>query len=253
MKSIAIFLTLALLFSSCSGIDDRAPANIFDKDDRLKISKDLYPGVGRLMKNPQHQYSWGTAFHLSPCYVASAYHVVKDTNSEITKEDQVYFISSLKEKPIMATPVAWGTPYLGELNDNDWVILKLDECLEVEPSEIFSLKNYRSIDDLRGISVELVGFPEDRVPDNIHLDKSCKFGDEEPEAGDGIGHNCATRPGNSGSPIYVVNSQGLKEVYAITVASRGYFVEIIAGYSPWISNTATPVAPVREAFKRLNR
>jgi V8-like Glu-specific endopeptidase len=250
MNKMKVYIPLLILIFSCSH-SDRRPANIFDRDDRETIARSQEPGVGRLMKDPTSTYNWGTAFHISKCHVVSAYHVVKDTEKVIDQTDRAYFISPLRENPIEAKPIAWGKPYRDDLNENDWVILELKECLKLKQKDIFSFFSYSNDSELRGRKIELLGFPEDRHPKNIHLDKDCKFGDEVPEKGEGIGHNCATRPGNSGGPLYISNSAGKRHVAAIAVASRGYFVEIIEGYSPWISNTATPAKPIAEAFEDI--
>ncbi len=249
-----LFLTIFILCfsSSCTQLV-RNPSNIFGRDDRIKLPLKAAPSVGRLFKNRLDLSSWGTAFHISQCHLLSAYHVVKSTDKEMTSNDTAYFLSIKEKGLIAAKPIAWGTPHKGNLNDNDWVILKLEKCISLTKNEIFQLSPYQNVNELRSLKVKLIGFPEDHDPRNVYIDEKCKVGDEpiDPKDGDGIGHNCATRPGNSGSPIFHGSLNSRPIAIAITVSSKGNLQDSISGYFPWIANRATPIAPIRAAFQKL--
>ncbi len=244
----AAFLLFQLILSSCSP-SLRGPANIFTKDDRETFERIDYPQWGSLHQRPIREKPWGTAFIISRCHIGSAYHVVKPTQLEIKGTETVYFDTPLRDKMVAAKPVKWGKAWQStkqSLDSEDWVILKLNECfLEGEVEPLLLKKISREL--LINRPLMLAGFPEDRITKNITVDRDCKTGPNVFKKDLGIGHNCATRPGNSGGPL--INNQN--EVIAIAVASRGYFDEIIVGYSDWISNKACPIGPMADALEDI--
>lgn len=228
----------------------RKPANIFYVDDRDTFERIEFPQWGSLHRAKKREKPWGTAFLISNCHIGSAYHVVKETHEMMTGDEIAYFDTPLREEMVQATPVKWGKAWLTsekDLNSEDWVILKLKDCFSGEEVKPLTLKSY-SREDLLNLPLFLAGFPEDRHPKNITVDSSCFSGPEILTKDTGIGHDCATRPGNSGSPLIQTNSFNQNEVVAIVVASRGHFQEIITSYSNWISNKACPVGPMAEAL-----
>lgn len=255
MRLLLAPVLLTLLLASCTLYETslRGPANIFYRDDRVTHARQEFPQWGSLHKGPQREHPWGTGFIIDRCYVGSAYHNVVKTDIELTGEETLYFDTPLRDEPQKVTPVAWGNASKAtseQLNAEDWVILKLENCFEkdeVEPLKLLPLSRELLTDH----PLMLAGFPEDRHPKNITVDFECLSGPEVLRKENGIGHDCATRPGNSGSPL-VSRMQGREnEVVAIVVASRGYFQEIIDGYSEWIANKACPIGPMATALKKL--
>ncbi len=233
--------------------EKRKPANIFHRDDRVSHKRILFPQWGSLHKKLTREKPWGTAFIVSPCHIGSAYHVVKDTKEEMTGKEVVYFDTPLRDRPIEATPVRWGTPFSTsdrELNAQDWVLLELAECFSIDEVSPLKLSAYRR-EELNHRELRLIGFPEDRHPDNITEDPECQFGPRPLPGDSGLGHDCSTRPGNSGSPLLMQGLGGEDEVVAIVVASRGYFDEVIVGYSDWIANRACPISPMAQALSEI--
>lgn len=255
MRACFLFIFLITIFASCTiyETDLRSPANIFYRDDRETLPRSEFPQWGSLHQKPERERPWGTAFVIDSCYIGSAYHVVVPTDTQMTGDEIVYFDSPLRERPIPARPVKWGKAWLAtkkNLNARDWVILKLSECFskeEVEPLRLLPISREQLLDH----PLMLAGFPQDRHPKNITVDYNCLAGPEVLRKDNGIGHDCATRPGNSGSPLLSQVPGRKDEVVAIVVASRGHFQEIIDGYSNWIANKACPIGPMAEALAEL--
>ena len=251
------FLLMTYIFASCTiyEADLRSPANIFYHDDRETLFRKDFPQWGSLHDKPVREKPWGTAFVIDHCYIGSAYHVVAPTTIELKGNEVVFFDSPLRETPIKATPVKRGKAWSAsqrELNAQDWVILKLEECFsvnEVEPLKLVSLKREQLIDH----PLMLAGFPQDRHPKNITVDFECLAGPEVLSKDNGIGHDCGTKPGNSGSPLISRMPGRDGEVVAVVVASRGHFQEIIDGYSEWIANKAAPIGPMAKALEELKK
>ncbi len=238
-----VVLFVAPLFTSCQQTLDRSPSNIFYQDDRQTHALEDFPQWGRVAKTTDSdRHPWGTGFLIHSCYVATAYHVVQSTDIPLTGNERVYFHHF--KAVLEASPVLWGDPLNASLNENDWVVLKLSECLDIEPLKMEAL----SKKELRERKLFNAGFPEDRHPKNISVDMHCQSGPEVQEVG--FGHDCATRPGSSGSPL-LSSLDGKDVVIGLTVASRGYFDDYIGGYSEWISNKACPIGPLKRSFEKL--
>jgi V8-like Glu-specific endopeptidase len=257
MKAFRLtFLTL-LIFSGCSSsfknssLLEREPANIFYKDDRQRFELIDFPQWGHLHQSKDLEKPWGTAFLIHSCYIATAYHVVKPTIEEITGEEERFFETPLFEEPISAKPVLWGEAWTSTketLNGDDWAVLKLSKCFpeKVKPLTLLDVQEHT----LLSMPLIIAGFPEDRDLEKITVDLRCNAGPEPLKSDTGFGHDCATRPGNSGSPLMTL-VDNKAQVVGIAVAAKGHFEEIIIGYSGWISNKACPIGPLKKSFEKF--
>lgn len=253
MKLIPLIIIVVASFS-CQRLVRRArvPANIFYQDDRQSFDRSEFPQWGSLHQTKEREKPWGTGFLIQACHIATAYHVVKQTQMEMQGDEVVYFHHSLESEPIAARPVLWGRAWEASpdtLNGEDWVVLELEKCLEgIEPLPLLSLEKGA----MSSLPLVQIGFPEDRTIENIHVDYRCNAGPEPLKNDTAFGHDCATRPGNSGSPLLTL-FEGKAHVVGITVASRGYFEEIISGYSGWIANKGCPISALEVAFKEYTQ
>lgn len=248
------FFLLSFLFSgvSCQSsrpLLERNPANIFYEDDRKRFELQEFPQWGHLHQTKDLLKPWGTAFLIHSCYIATAYHVVKPTLKEIKGDEEVYFSTPLFEEPVLAKPVLWGEAWNSTketLNGDDWAVLELSQCVDqkIKPLELLDIQEHT----LLSMPLIIAGFPEDRDLEKISVDFKCNAGPEPLKSDTGFGHDCATRPGNSGSPMMTL-MDGKAQVVGIAVATKGYFEEIIVGYSGWISNKACPIGPLKKAFE----
>lgn len=247
---------LIFIFSGCqspSSLIERDPSNIFYKDDRQRFEISSFPQWGHLHQSSELKKPWGTAFLIHSCYIATAYHVVKPSLEEIKGDEERFFVSPLFENPISAKPVLWGEAWTASketLNGDDWAVLELSECItenqegkKVNPLSLLDIKEHT----LLSMPLIIAGFPEDKDLEKVTVDWKCNAGPEPLREDTGFGHDCATRPGNSGSPLMTIVG-GKAQVVGIAVASRGQFKEIITGYSGWISNKACPIGPLKTAF-----
>jgi|GEM_PF-2216910 len=250
LANLFCIITCALTISCTSNNSThRNPSNIFDRDDRILISRSELPSIGSLHQSASLSKPWGTALLIAPCYIATAYHVVKAIDQKITGTEVLFYSTILDNEPIKARPVKWGKLVNSSernFNGEDWAILRLETCSKASPFELEILTNQQAYN----LDVYNYGFPEDRILTYISHDSDCTIGPGPVKDDVAWGHNCATRPGNSGGPI--ISSESNK-VVALTVASRGYFDEIIVGYSSWIANKSCPIKPVSQALETLKQ
>lgn len=240
LKFCAHTILTLFLCLGCSG-PERAPANIFYQEDRLRIAKDGYLPIGSVHQNSTDQYNWGTGFQLDACHVLTNYHVVASTDSKLPPDLEVYYEDHYHDGEFNRVPaqvVLAGKPYelaAGEsTNQVDWALLKLKTC---RPKSSYFQLAQLSIYEISGRTLKMMGFPSDRGRRIISLDPSCKI---KGQSSRGMHHDCAGRPGSSGSPIYYTDGEDSLIVVAINVSQRADFDEIIGGYSHWIANAAVP-------------
>ena len=229
-------LTFLLILMSCQA-PSRTPSNVFYHDDRLRLAKDAKLPIGTIYNSLTDERTWGTGFQIDACHVLTNYHVVYDTAKEVPADHQVYFEDQAKGERIAAKLVLSGRPFeltdhsVLSTNPHDWALLELKTCLEKE--RYFTLANYE-YNQLEQMDLKMMGFPQNSGNSQIALDPHCRIRNE---ATYGLLHDCASRPGSSGSPIYL-DQDGILEVVALNVSQRSDFDELISSYSDWIANVA---------------
>lgn len=212
-----------------------ASANIFGRDDRqiVEMTAD-HPlsGVGTLTNHVDA--GRGTAFLVSRCHILSNFHVALSSPDAPDLEKELSTFTLLSGATSLARIVTYGD-FDPSSNAEDWALLKLDTCL----GETHAVLPLYPVGDgvliLNQMTVQLAGYPNDRTTDQLTIDYNCHIKDPPWR------HDCATRPGNSGSPL-LLPAMGGYVVVAITASSRGVFMELISEYTVHMSNGATPVA-----------
>lgn len=234
MKTLVSILMLASIWTPLSS------ANIFYRDTRESIDpsekRTELRAVGTLER--MQSDGRGTAFLVSPCLILTNRHVAfSDFDHPDINEKSLFRLAT--GEAALAQPVMYGkTEWHPEFeNAKDWALLKLDSCLgsdvgwfDLKPLELNQMIFSK-------IELEIVGYPSDRSPHQITLHSGCFIKDP------GWRHDCATKSGNSGSPIFIKNvSSERPQVVALAVSSIGGFSEIVRYYDVHISNGAVPVS-----------
>lgn len=240
--------TTRLLTMTCSLILSplllpAASGNVFDKDDRVSVKPlvgDPFAAIGNLYSS-RHD-GRGTAFLVGRCLVLTNLHVAFTSELSPDMNEISQFILPTGEGA-NATPVAHGDfSKLTRSHDDreDWALLHLDDCL----GDKYGWLNLKSVNKPRStIAVVSAGFPNDRVTDTLAVDPICYI------LGPLWEHNCASRPGSSGSPIMIKNTDGSYDVIAIHSRAHGDFPEIVRGFDLFISNGAVPVSGFIERIR----
>lgn len=212
----------ACLFILVIGLS--AEANIFVSDNRVDmwpVPAQLQP-VGMLRALPDDS-NWGTAFLVGQCHILTAFHVAfpESRNSKFvpsSKVQSMFYVGRTegnRESPTgfrvhaKATPVKWGN-YMQFRPDgkrrtvagvqNDWAILKLDDCLGRSFGVVDFTVPIKATDE-REYRVQVAGFPLDRTKSSgMTLEKKCTIRDFGPDLLSGV--DCAIVMGASGGPVF---------------------------------------------------
>ena len=209
--------------------------NIFEKDDRVAETtaskpNESYLPIGSIknhtaITNKQgdsHKGVQGTAFLVSPCYIISSFHVAYGDDENGPNSNKKYsatFTIGVGEAKLTSrgTPVA-SYDYLGCPGAGDWTVFKLDDCLGERPNvgwmETLALKDSVIVNQ----NLVLVGHFGDKDFSAPYADTFCKVHHADSE---GLQHDCASRPGASGSPIIAVKRDGTPVVVGINAGPRG--------------------------------
>lgn len=234
MKVLGAILVLFFLWTP-SGF-----ANIFYRDLRQSIdpAQERFElrAIGTLSRLQSE--GRGTAFLVSPCLILTNRHVAFSNFEDPDMNEKSLFRLTTGESSV-AHPLIYGKEeWHGDFeNAKDWALLKLESCLGQDVGW-FELKpvalNYAIFNH---IELEMAGYPADRAVHQVTLHSGCYIKNS------GWRHDCATRSGNSGSPIFIKDaSAGRPHVIAIAASSIGGFQEIVRDYDVYLSNGAVPVS-----------
>ncbi|MDX9731741.1 MAG: trypsin-like peptidase domain-containing protein [Bdellovibrionales bacterium] len=210
--------TLVALLVTFLAAGEVAQANIFETDRR----EDLFPVPTELqpigvLKPVVEDGSWGTAFLVGECHIATGFHVAFPgwqkpgftPSSEIQSEFHIGRTKDSRENGFevktKATPVKWGGYHketFGGL-EGDWAVLELEECLGRSYGTI-AIDAPIVAHKERSSTVHMAGFPEDRqsregISFDLSLERNCRIRDWGP--GLLAGFDCALARGASGSPV----------------------------------------------------
>lgn len=260
----------ALWLLSASALAGEPPAlrlaNLFETDDRQP--QDRTPGTASgsivLIVDPTTDKA-GTGFMIAPCYLMSALHVVLsdfDLRSRryptVRYEYTLYYGTGSRfgafENFTIARPVAWGAYFESIAVDasEDWIILQTDECIGRRYGHF--LVSMVGIDEAEaGTSVALAGFPRTDDEPTVLADPHCRIRAERnwPEAAGPLWyHDCATREGVSGAPIYR-SAAGGYEALAIAVGELQPTPAVRPIYSEDRANIAVPLGNAEWALTAL--
>lgn len=215
---------LAIIAAVCAGIGRSAPvaAAIFTADDRVAdIRADArWRTVGLVSEAPDAPY--GTAFLVGNCHALTARHIIHHAQPVGRSVDLRFepWRRATAANSSAATVVAAGGLAQGPSDvSQDWVLLRLDQCLGRSlgflPLNSAPLLIHAAG---QGIGPDLigVGYPNDQPRRGPTIDPLCRV---RLITSFGLLHDCATLPGNSGGPLIGWNAARKRyEVYAINVA-----------------------------------
>lgn len=217
-------------------------ANVFKKDDRVSIravEKTPLAAIGTLTNFKT--LGRGTAFLVSPCLLLSNFHVALGKTKDFNEHQTSVFQLPGRDGE-NAEVVTHGDYFLeGEsfVIFEDWALLQLTKCLGNSVGWL-SLKSISSLPFVRmNVPILLAGFPNDKITDLVTYDYNCEIKDLD------WSHDCATRAGNSGSPLIVSTLEDNIEehhVVAIHSTAQGEFSEVIKYYTWYMGNRALPVS-----------
>ncbi len=230
VSASAFALTLlALLLSQV------ASANIFSNDRRHDLSSvpTVLQPVG-ILRTAAHPESWGTAFLVGQCHIATAFHVAfpghKSPDFKPSTEAQAIFHVGKSEgqerdqflAKTKAHPVAWGDFHTRDFSglSGDWAILELESCLGRHYGWVQLEKPVAIGVESQADAVSLATYPVDRRDrQGVTFESNCHV--RETIAPGLSAMDCALIEGGSGGPV-------LEYFEGPTVESSGYSLVGIA-------------------------
>lgn len=262
MRARAKLLGLAVVAASL--VAHVAAANIFVKDRRVQDegTRPPFRSVG-MLHHPDAE-AGGTAFLVSSCHIATAYHVAflsrEDPGAlarrKATPDDAPEFLvgpdPALASRFIdktRARVVAFGRfsakDYRGMAGD--WAILRLDDCLGTKYGYLRYARHAPSGPMPSG-ALMTIGFPASRSGlTGITVERGCKARDFGPVA-DLIGVDCAFEGGMSGGPILERQGDGSWLVVGLIQQSLGSVDGVLPGYAMTHRNQMLAVTAFRKAL-----
>ena len=230
-------------------------AVIFDNDDRVQVSTapgSIYSPIGIASGAPETRYA--TATLVDRCHVLTSQHIFGTRRSPLGQ--RLWFSEAPGSTPRLrsaGTVIAAGgmerfsrpeQDY--EARARDWLLIRLDACLGsvLGSAELSIPANSAELDH-----VENAGFPVDKgLNHGLTVDPSCEVRSVWKLV---WLHDCATRVGNSGGPIFRIVRDSPKphlEVYAIE--SGGWPIGGIHSFNAEFANQATPVSQILPYIKQ---
>jgi V8-like Glu-specific endopeptidase len=226
-------LAIALVQSSiCS-------ATVFDADDRVPVrSQSLHSGTIGTGVYADRQT---TVFLVDACYAVTAQHLISADADPLGQRVQLFF----GNERVTADAVRAG--HMERRQDpadfsNDWLLLKLDQCLNDAPIAQLAADPFHDPAAILGSGRKLtaVGFPSDVR--QLMVDPDCRI---RAVAAKGWLNDCAAHPGSSGSPLFIERN-GQPVVFAIQAA--GFVSNVPEAFTAERANVATSVTAVRQAL-----
>lgn len=220
-KKIALRVSIAA--ASLGGHAGTSSALVFGQDNRQlvsDVSNSAYAPIGIVYDLPAASYA--TAFLVSECYAVTVRHAFEPETALIGTRVKFAagFSADLKGwETTDAQVVAMGRQVAADepSGNSDWALLRLSRCLGKRFG--FALLSDRPIDQSRPF--ELAGFPSDRrLSGGLTVDPQCHVREFRGEL---ALHDCATQPGNSGSPIFrIVRVDGTDRLEVVAMNVQGF-------------------------------
>lgn len=237
-------------------VPQSVPALVFGADDRLTVSSQagsVFGPIGVLFGGAVKGHA--TAFLVDACHVLTVRHAFGAAGpvvglhatfaAGVSGESRNW---TLAEARVVEAGDATSTDVSAS---GDWALLRLSNCLGKRFGT--ALLSNRKL--LRGHPIQLAGYPSDRnFAAGLILDPDCQVRSIGQDGS--IGHDCATQPGNSGSPLFdVVEVRGKKRllVHGMNYAGHSYGVPGANLQSPVTSFHSTyaaralPISQVSES------
>ena len=230
-------------------------AAIFGPDDRVTLRSNEgspFSALGIVTVAGGHTYA--TGFLVSPCHVLTVKHAVGDVASARGKS--LYFTGGPKkiDRKWKSRGVVVATGdfdknqaprTLGQGRGKDWLLMRLDKCIGEELGYV-ELARSTGLDS--GIQVESAGFPVDRPRQAPTIDPHCRI--RATLAAEWF-HDCATRPGNSGSPLFSISTaQGKPRLKVYAMHTAGAPDVSTQGFSLNNSGIAVPMDTILSMIEK---
>ena len=220
-------------------------AAIFEQDDRVSVRAspaNLYAPIGMVQDGGRRS----TGFLISRCHVLTVKHVLRGVWKPGKRvKFTAVMADDLPSSRGVVTQAGASTSRL-----DDWILIRLNNCLGDRVGHI-SLRSSNPFVAMPGgatyAPVSSAGYPVDRRQSSLSLDRSCRIVAQS--RGEWL-HDCATLPGNSGSPLF-------REVRTIRGTNLEAFAIVTAG-AHWrrpvplnlaYLNTATPLSRILPAIQ----
>jgi V8-like Glu-specific endopeptidase len=247
-----------------TGLPSASPALVFGRDNRVTVpsdSKSIFGPVGIVYGTPEARY--GTAFLVDNCHALTAQHVFGASRSALGR--RAIFAAGVSGpfkawRTSGATVVAEGgldrrgVGSYGFDRSADWALLRLDKCL----GRRFGHVRLTSDVPLSDQPVQMAGYPSDRpLSEGLSVDPDCRIREQRWGM---LFHDCATFPGNSGSPLYrIMNEGGRKvlEVFAMNEAGHSFggqgadLAHPVHEYRWYYANVAAPLCGLLQAVEMV--
>lgn len=198
--------------------------------DRVTVPTDpssIFSPIGIVYGTAEAGYA--TAFLIDDCHALTVQHVFGVSRSAVGR--RVYFAAGVSGPfatwrvtvaTVIAEGGAQGTPSGPDALHKwtaDWTLLRLHRCL----GRTFGHVTLTSAVPSNAEAVQMAGYPSDRpLSAGLALDPLCHARERR---GGVLLHDCATLPGNSGSPLFrigVLDGRPVMEVFAIDAAGYTY-------------------------------
>lgn len=233
------FRIAALLFMLLCSV--KAAAAVFGSDDRVAVTVSLGSAFSPIgVVYPASKSHYATGFLVDRCHVLTVKHVVGDNAPAQNKRLRF----SVGPRPIKGKWTSDGIVVAdgnfrsranshepGQGRHRDWLLLRLNRCLGAE-------FGFLRLGDERlriGQLVESAGYPRDRSLISPTIDPHCAV---RAWVGSTVLHDCASRQGSSGGPIFRRVRQGASEV-----------IEVVAMHSAGVPDRG--VRPFDYAFSSI--
>jgi hypothetical protein len=254
---------LGLTVAGASLIARVAAANVFVTDRRMQDdgSRPPFRSVG-VLRHPSIGLG-GTAFLVSSCHIATAYHVAFQSlesvrTGDVTRRkpgDEAEFLVGLDPKQASrfaaksrARVVAFGRFSAKNFQGmaGDWAILRLDDCLGRKYGYLRYAREQSG--PMPSGALMAIGFPASRSGERgVAVETGCKARDYGPVA-DLIGVDCAFENGMSGGPILERQGDGTWLTVGLIQQSMSPVNGILPQYSMEHRNQMLSVAAFRKAI-----
>jgi V8-like Glu-specific endopeptidase len=245
-----------------TGLPSPSPALVFGRDNRVTVSSDrgsVFGPIGIVYGTPEAIY--GTAFLVDNCHALTVQHAFGASRSALGRH--AIFAAGVSGafktwRTSRATVVAeggldrLGVGSYGFDRSADWALLRLDKCLGRRFGHVRLTSDVPASDQL----VQMAGYPIDRpLSEGLAVDPDCRIRERRWGM---LFHDCATLPGNSGSPLFrIVNEGGREvlEVFAMNEAGHSYgergsdLGHPVHDYRWYYANVAAPICGFVQAYE----
>lgn len=229
----------------------RLSALIFGPDDRMAVSSQagsVYGPIGVIFGGSASGHA--TAFLVSDCHVLTVRHAFNSVGSIVGARATFAAGASGDARNWTVTEAQVveagnSTTTNASASSEDWALLRLKKCLGRRYGTVLLSSQMPQL----GQRVQLAGYPNDKsFAAGLILDPDCQvrhIGD------DGlIRHDCATQPGNSGSPLFdIIEANGQKRLRVFGMNNVGHSYGVpganlrlpVTSYHPVYAGSALPI------------